>query len=120
MSRKLTDLTPEMQKLYLAFDAHMRGAGIDYIVTCTRRTQEEQDALWEIGRTKPGRKVTWTRNSYHLTGKAFDIVIMENGKPEWQVENPDWMRAGEIGESIGLEWAGRFKRCKEFPHFQIT
>lgn len=64
---------------YLAFDKAMDDAEIDYILTCTRRTQEEQDALYAQGRTKPGKIVTWTRKSKHLAGTAFDIAVLKNG-----------------------------------------
>ena len=37
------------------------------------RSDAVQKEMYAQGRTKPGRKVTWTLNSYHKTGKAFDI-----------------------------------------------
>jgi len=119
VSRKIEDLIPEMALPWRSFAEKMLEAKIDFIVTSTRRTQAEQDALYAQGRTAPGEIVTWTRRSKHIEGKAFDIVIMENGKPDWKVTNPKWTRAGEIGESVGLEWAGRWKTHREFPHFQI-
>lgn len=118
MSRRIEDLTEELQELYHQFDAAMQAAGIDYIVTCTRRTQKEQDALYEQGRSRPGRIVTWTRNSKHLTGEAFDIVVMNNGKPDWNVENQNWTRAGAIGRKVGLSWGGNWLTCREYPHFE--
>jgi peptidoglycan L-alanyl-D-glutamate endopeptidase CwlK len=117
-SRKIEDLLPELQIKYFAFKKAMNEAGIDYIVTATRRTQQEQDALYAQGRTKPGKKVTWTRKSKHIDGKAFDICIMENGKPDWDVSNPDWRKAGEIGIKAGLDWGGLWDK-PDFPHFQI-
>lgn len=118
-SRKPEDLDPRLQPLYRAFDTAMDAAGIDYILTCTRRTQAEQSALYEQGRSKPGPIVTWTRKSKHVEGKAFDIVVMENGKPDWNVTNPNWTRAGEIGRKIGLIWGGSWARSKDFPHFEL-
>jgi len=53
-SRKLTDLHPQMQPLVTRFLANARAAGIDLLVTCTYRSNEEQTALYAIGRTKPG------------------------------------------------------------------
>lgn len=118
-------LKPEAYKKYLAFDKAMDDAGIDYILTCTRRTQEEQDALYAQGRTKPGRKVTWTRKSKHTDSVAFDIAIMINGKICW---NPsldadgdgvaEYTEAGLIGEALGLRWGGRFKN-PDAPHFEL-
>lgn len=119
MSRKIEDLVPEAQEKYHAFDAKMDEAGIDYIVTCTRRTQAEQDALYAQGRTKPGPIVTWTRNSRHISGKAFDICIMENGKCSWDTDNPKWEIAGQMGKSIGLIWGGDWKH-PDYPHFEVA
>lgn len=118
-SRKIEDLVPEMQELYKKWAARMEEEGIDFIITATRRTQAEQDALYAQGRTAPGRKVTWTRRSKHIGGTAFDFCVMENGKPDWRVDNPKWTRAGHIGEDLGLEWAGSWKTSREFPHFQL-
>lgn len=117
MSRSIEDLAPEMIPLADAFIDAMNANGIPFIFTCTYRSQDEQDALYELGRTRPGRKVTWTRNSKHTQGIAFDIVpIDENRKPLWD-DNELWDRIGEIGESVGLEWGGRWVKSDR-PHFQ--
>jgi len=127
MSRKIEDLTPETQEKYFLFKEKMAEAGIDYIVTCTLRTKEEQYALYCQGRTKPGKIVTWTLNSRHLRGTAFDIAIMVNGKILWNPELdadqdgvPEYTEAGIIGESVGLKWGGRFSGTKkDAPHFEL-
>lgn len=120
-SRNPQDLTPETLHRYLAFDAAMRVAGIDYILTCTLRSGAEQDALYAQGRTTPGKIVTMAKagESAHNVGKAFDIVPVVNGKPDWDGSHPVWDQIGAIGESVGLEWAGRWKSFKEKPHFQL-
>jgi peptidoglycan L-alanyl-D-glutamate endopeptidase CwlK len=118
-SRKIEDLCDEMRPLCNAFCMGMAAEGIDFLITCTRRTQAEQDVLFEQGRSRPGKIVTWTRNSKHITGKAFDIVIMENGKPDWSVSNPAWTRAGVIGEGVGLIWGGKW-HSPDYPHFEIA
>ena len=117
-SRKIEDCLPALQEKFLSFDSRMRTAGIDYIVTCTYRPQYEQDALYAQGRTAPGRIVTWTKRSKHTLGRAFDIVILENGKPDWDAKNPKWKKAGEIGRSVGLKWGGDFSN-PDMPHFEI-
>jgi peptidoglycan L-alanyl-D-glutamate endopeptidase CwlK len=119
-SRDPKDLCEPMQKLYERFSVCMESAGIDFICTCTRRLQSEQDTLYEQGRAKPGPIVTWTRHSKHITGEAFDIVIMENGKPDWNVTNPKWTLAGKIGRTVGLNWGGSWARQKDFPHFEMA
>ena len=103
-----------------AFVAAMDKAEIPFVITCTRRTQAEQDALYAQGRTKPGPKVTWTLKSKHIDGKAFDIAIMVNGKPDWNMNRMDlWKHAGSIGVSCGLTWGGNWEKLKDYPHFQI-
>ena len=54
-SRKIEDCVPELQEKFAAFKAAMDAAGIPFILTCTKRTQEEQNALYAQGRTAPGR-----------------------------------------------------------------
>lgn len=85
-SRKISDLTSEMQKKYAAFRVGMTAAGLDFIITCTARTVKEQIALYAQGReplettnelrkiaglpkiaqSQNRRKITWTLNSRHL------------------------------------------------------
>jgi peptidoglycan L-alanyl-D-glutamate endopeptidase CwlK len=125
VSRKIEDLTTAMQSLAFLFAGAMAEAGVPFIFTCTRRTQEEQDELYARGRTKPGPKVTWTRKSRHIDGEAFDIAICKAGVPSWDGKVdvdldgvPDYTEAGQIGEAIGLEWGGRW-RNPDRPHFQL-
>jgi peptidoglycan LD-endopeptidase CwlK len=115
MSRKIEDLTPVTQAKYREFDEAMKAAGIDYIVTCTLRTQAEQDALYAQGRTAPGKIVTWTRKSRHISGTAFDIAIKKEGIISWDAD--DYKAAGLVGESVGLTWGGSWDK-PDNPHFQ--
>ena len=125
MSRKIEDLTPETQALFKEFAALMAERAIPFMLTCTFRSQQEQDELYEQGRTTPGQVVTWTRNSQHTKRNAFDIAILKDGKPTWDVkvsindnDTPDYQEAGSIGEMVGLTWGGRWK-TPDFPHFQF-
>jgi peptidoglycan L-alanyl-D-glutamate endopeptidase CwlK len=141
MSRAIEDLTPETQAVYYKFKMKMAISHIDYIVTCTKRTELDQLELYKKGRefkdgkwvvVEPKRCVTWTLKSNHLTGKAFDILIMINGKPLWNAELDvdkdgiaEYTEAGIIGESVGLRWGGRFKTglgkpIPDAPHFELT
>ena len=115
-SRSIEDLTPETQELYHKFAVIMKAKNIPYIVTCTYRSQQEQNALYEQGRTKPGQIVTWTRKSRHTDREAFDIAILKNGKISWNVD--DYLEAGKIGRAVGLVWGGDFKTSKDRPHFE--
>jgi len=115
-SRKVEDLVPELQKLYNKFHSAMVRAGLDFIVTCTYRSQEEQNILYAQGRTTKGPKVTWTLQSKHTDRKAFDIAILLMGKITWSLEYYD--QAGSIGESVGLKWGGSFTN-KDRSHFEL-
>jgi peptidoglycan L-alanyl-D-glutamate endopeptidase CwlK len=125
MSRKIEDLTPEMQTKFKEFAALMAQEGIPFMLTCTYRSQEEQDALYEQGRTKPGKVVTWTHTSRHTQRDAFDIAILKDGKPTWDVkvsvdgdDIPDYQEVGAIGKLVGLNWGGSWAKNKDYPHFQ--
>ena len=49
------------------------------------RTDQDQLDMYAIGRTVDLHRepVTWTLDSYHKTGKAFDIYAYVNGKASW-------------------------------------
>lgn len=124
-SRKLDDLLPAVEVLARAFIDRCKDEGIDILVTSTYRDHESQNALYAQGRTKPGKRVTNAKGgqSYHNWRVAFDVVPLRGGKPVWGTSGEDgklWQAIGEIGEEVGLEWAGRWKTFKEFPHFQYT
>lgn len=128
MSRDLDDLHPDMRPLVDRLLAECDASGIDLLVTCTWRSPEEQARLYAQGRTAPGKIVTNAKpgQSMHnvtLAGRpaslAVDIVPLRSGKPVWDARDPLWAQVGSIGELVaGLEWAGRWKRFREFPHFQ--
>ena len=118
MSNKIEDLCEQMIPFARAFVQRMNDLGIPFVITETLRTLDRQKQLYAQGRTTPGQIVTWTMQSKHLQGKAFDICIMKDGKMDWNTGNPDWQHAGEIGEGVGLEWGGRWKH-PDYPHFQL-
>ena len=121
-SRNLDDLLPQVKIKVEQFIQACKDKGIDILVTSTYRDMESQDALYEQGRTTPGKVVTNARagDSYHNWRCAVDVVPIIGGKPDWDGSHPAWQQIGEIGEECGLEWAGRWKSFKELAHFQYT
>ena len=124
-SRKLSDLHPKVASMACDWLKECRDLNLDILVTCTLRTNEEQERLYAQGRTAPGRIVTYARagSSYHNYGLALDFVPLIEGKPTWKTTGRDlelWTLAGELAEEHGFEWAGRWTRFKEFPHIQFT
>lgn len=124
-SRKVEDLLPVVgHKAILHVDA-CKQVGIELLITCTYRCPADQNALYAQGRTTPGRIVTNARegDSTHQYRVSYDVVPLRNGKPVWGTTGADgvlWQKIGELGKSVGLEWAGDWKKFKEFPHFQYT
>lgn len=124
-SRSLDDLHHVVADKARRFLDRCEEAGIDILVTSTYRDSESQAALYAQGRGRPGKRVTNAKpgQSYHNWQVAFDVVPLRNGKPVWGTTGPDkllWEKIGAIGESVGLEWAGRWTRFPEYAHFQFT
>lgn len=120
-SRSLDDLYPLVKRLAEEFIAACADAGIDVLITSTYRDAECQAALYAEGRTAPGRRVTNARpgESFHNWRCAFDFAPLVNGKPRWD-DLDLFRRCGEIAESVGLEWAGRWHSNPELAHCQYT
>ena len=137
-SRNPEDLTTEMQALYAMFEQDMRAAGLKYILTCTYRSQFEQDALYAQGRLgieevnrlrlKAGlhgitpsenKIITKAKHSRHTDREAFDIAMLDHdGKINWKVIA--YKVAGKIGKNLGLRWGGDFNSIKDYPHFEYA
>lgn len=105
MSRSLNDLRPEFRSMADAWLLDMLSANLHLIITCTLRSEAEQDALYAQGRTTPGPIVTKAKagQSAHQYGLALDFVIMDNGKPDWGGISPAWDKAIELAEARGLQ-----------------
>jgi peptidoglycan L-alanyl-D-glutamate endopeptidase CwlK len=120
-SRNLSDLHPKVKTLCEQFIASCAKQNIDVLITSTYRDAESQNALYAQGRTAPGKKVTNAKGgqSFHNWRVAFDFVPIVNGKAMW-ADTALFTKCGEIAESVGLEWAGRWKKFSEAAHCQQT
>jgi len=119
-SRLLSDLNEPTRKRVELFVSKCADAGLDILVYCTLRPGAEQDALYAIGRSKPGKVVTNARagESWHQFGCAADFVPLVAGKAQWG-DKSLYAKAGIIAENCGLEWAGRWNgSLKETAHIQ--
>jgi peptidoglycan L-alanyl-D-glutamate endopeptidase CwlK len=91
------------------------------------RTFKEQDDLYAIGRTKPGKKVTNAKGgqSVHNYGFAVDIVLIIDGKvaswdthKDWDGDKvSDWDECVKIFAKYGWSWGGNWTSFKDMPHF---
>tara|TARA_R110000787_G_scaffold7178_3_gene24700 strand:+ start:904 stop:1302 length:399 start_codon:yes stop_codon:yes gene_type:complete len=89
------------------------------------RTDQDQLDMFAIGRTVQLHRdpVTWTLNSYHKTGKAFDIFAYVDGEASWDMEHlePIARHLQKIAMEmfcIKLQW-GFDLWGKDGAHFQI-
>lgn len=116
---------------------------VDFGVTQGRRTQDEQDRLYGQGRTPdelervgiPGSysrmdlpKVTWTRNSNHLSGNAVDLAPYIGSRLEWDNDGrlglwrpiADAMKQSATELGIKIIWGGDWKSTPDRPHFELA
>jgi peptidoglycan L-alanyl-D-glutamate endopeptidase CwlK len=111
MGKSLDELSPEFRPLAERLLQLAADAGIPVRVISTGRTREEQERFIKAG-------TSWTRNSRHLTGHAIDIAPEELLTEKlWAPKSPLWYRLGEIGESLGLIWGGRWRQ-RDMCHFE--
>jgi len=130
-SRLITDLTIDAQKQYWIFDSEVKKAGITYLVTSTLRDDECQEWLYAQGRTRPGNIITWTKDSKHKYGTAWDIAILNINTPSWTIKIdvnknmiPDYEETADIGRRLGLIVGADFKDHNgkprpDWPHYQL-
>lgn len=92
-------------------------------ITQGLRSFEDQEKLYERGRTQDGPVVTYSRGGYsfHNYGLAFDCAFV--GSDPYLEKQPKaerdfhWKEYGRLAEIYGLEWGGRFQ-TPDRPHCQ--
>ena len=116
--RDLDNLTPETKLLAEYFLETAKEQWYHLLITEWRRSLERQKALYDQGRTRPGAIVSWTMNSRHLKGIAFDVAFEPAYHGSTYPSN-DALRLeiGEIWESLWLTRWGRWNN-PDMPHFQ--
>jgi peptidoglycan L-alanyl-D-glutamate endopeptidase CwlK len=105
---------------------------VDFAVLEGVRSEARQRELYAQGRTKPGRKVTWTLRSNHFIqpstgyGHAVDLVPFVDGAVEWDNDGKRglWPRLAEAMKSaadelgVSIQWGGDW-RTPDRPHFEL-
>lgn len=71
--RDLNQLSAQAQKACVLFLEECKKKGLNVLITETYRSQERQNWLYEQGRSRAGKVVTWTKNSRHTSRRAWDI-----------------------------------------------
>jgi len=127
--QKLGTVNMRLQVIVTAAASALAESHIFFIVTQGLRTKEEQSELYAQGRTKPGKIVTWTLNSNHISGLAVDLAPMIDGKLNWDEDGKlgAWpviataMKNAAIDMGEELVWGGDWKGSKrDRPHFELS
>jgi hypothetical protein len=130
-SKKITDCVPALQLLWFKLQEGSKLININIILTCTARTEVEQQALYIQGREsldvvnsfrkKAGLwllienenkyKITWTLDSKHIIGikrkqsEAFDIAVLTGRKVTWDIKAD--INGDEVPDYIQVANIGR-------------
>jgi D-alanyl-D-alanine dipeptidase len=119
-NKRIVQLHPKVQKAFKDFiqDAE-EDLGITLRISQGLRTMEEQNALYEQGRTKPGKVVTKAKagRSFHNYGLAIDLVVMKGTQVNWEY---DMSKLLPFAQKYGIDWGGSWKTFKDYPHFEKT
>lgn len=115
--RDIMALTPAAQAACNLFMAKCRAKGLNVLITETYRSQERQNYLYEQGRSRPGNKVTWTKNSRHTSRRAWDICKNIKGQ---EFSDAGFFKAcGAVAKELGITWGGTWS-TPDTPHFEIS
>ena len=114
--RDINELTPAAQQACKLFLERCAEKGLKVRITETYRSQERQNYLYEQGRTRPGNKVTWTKNSRHTSRRAWDIC--QNIKGKEYADSGFFKACGQIAKELDITWGGTWKQA-DTPHFEI-
>ncbi|CAH2716728.1 Peptidoglycan L-alanyl-D-glutamate endopeptidase CwlK [Neobacillus rhizosphaerae] len=104
--------------------------GIVVVVTDGFRSAEEQDRLYDKGRTAEGSIVTFAKGgeSYHNYGLAIDFALKTpSGNVIWDRQydgnkngKADWTEVVKMAKALGFEWGGDWAKFKDYPHLQMN
>lgn len=126
---KLSTVNMRLQVIVTAAASALSDSKIFFIVTQGLRTKEQQAELYAQGRTKPGKIVTWTLSSNHLSGLAVDLAPMIDGKLNWDEDGKlgAWpiiataMKNAAIDRGEIITWGGDWEgKKRDRPHFELA
>jgi peptidoglycan LD-endopeptidase CwlK len=103
--------------------------GILVVITDGYRSAEDQDRLYEKGRTASGTIVTQAKGgqSFHNYGLAVDFALKNySGDIIWDMNydgnknsKADWDEVVEMAKTLGFAWGGDWAEFKDYPHLQM-
>ena len=115
-------LADKVRVLYNMLEAQ----GIVIRVVQGLRSWNEQQALYEQGRTTPGKIITNCPggHSWHNYGLSVDIAPNDPSKPiwtpDWNANHPNWKRMEDVARSIGFAVGADWRTYPDNPHIQMV
>ncbi|MFJ7725306.1 M15 family metallopeptidase [Neobacillus sp. NPDC097160] len=104
--------------------------GIVIVITDGFRSSEDQDRLYEKGRSTEGNIVTYAKGgeSYHNFGLAIDFALKTpSGNVVWDMQydgnkngKADWTEVVNMAKALGFEWGGDWAQFKDYPHLEMN
>lgn len=134
MSRRLEDLSSQLYPLATILIARIVEQGIAVMIVDTLRTAEEHQqnllngtSAATMSRHLPRRlrKACAPNDDDREKSDAIDLApyaqyqLHGPDKLQWDTKDPAWKAMGEIGESLGLVWGGRWMRPHDPGHFEL-
>ncbi|GHI00835.1 M15 family metallopeptidase [Neobacillus kokaensis] len=103
--------------------------GIIVVITDGFRSTEDQNRLYEKGRTAAGNVVTYAKGgeSYHNFGLAIDFALKTpSDNVIWDMQydgnqngKADWGEVVDMAKALGFDWGGEWAQFKDYPHLQM-
>jgi peptidoglycan L-alanyl-D-glutamate endopeptidase CwlK len=132
--RQLATVHPDLQRVVVEA---VRRLPFDCFIIYGHRTTAEQQNLFALGRTRPGRRVTnidgVTKKSRHnyTPSLAIDMgpasLIATGRWVESAAAIKQFDELGAMAEAVAkelgvadFEWGGRWARLRDRPHFQLN
>ncbi|MFB3171272.1 M15 family metallopeptidase [Neobacillus sp. 179-C4.2 HS] len=125
-----TELHPVVRERSNQLIQQAADKGIVMVITDEFRSIDDQDRLYEQGRTVSGNIVTNARGgeSFHNFGLAIDFAIKTpSADIIWDMQydgnkngNADWNEVVEMAKALGFEWGGDWAQFKDYPHLQMN
>lgn len=111
-TNELVVLHPAFRNKVIELIQACKEEGIEVQILETYRTPELQNTYKKRGvsRLSGGE-------SKHQYGLAVDIVPIINNKQQWNNKKL-WTKLGKLGESLGLQWGGKWKKLYDPGHFE--
>ncbi|MFJ5714545.1 M15 family metallopeptidase [Neobacillus sp. NPDC093127] len=125
-----TELHPIVKERTKQLVQQAADKGIVIVITDGFRSADDQNRLYEKGRSAEGSIVTYAKGgeSYHNFGLAIDFALKTpSGNVIWDMEydgnkngKADWTEVVSLAKALGFEWGGDWAKFKDYPHLQMN